>query len=157
MASQPRSGPRARHPSQGLIDRACPDVDPDQVLTHRPEGLHTPVAVDEDPARGLAGLRDRHHRHQLTLLAHSARQSRQVLRVPQTQRRKALNQTVQIDTQDVFHGYYASSTGALCPSSPLFATTAKTTVTIGKHMHFHDVRVHIGNPRPSDRNQPVSP
>jgi hypothetical protein len=75
----------------------------------------------------------------------------------QAQRREARNQGVQVKVQDVLHGPYATSPTALCPSSPLFAIIPKSTLTLGKYMHFHDVRVHLCNPRFRDWNKPVSP
>jgi hypothetical protein len=55
----------------------------------------------------------------------------------QPQWREARNQGMQIDMPDVLHGPYATAPTALCPSSPLFAITSKTTLTSGKHVHFH--------------------
>ena len=74
----------------------------------------------------------------------------------QTQRGEAWNQGVQVNALDVLHGPYATFPTAFCPSSPLFAITTKTTLTIGKNMHFHQVRVHLCNPRGCYRNQSVS-
>jgi hypothetical protein len=142
---------------QRLVDRALPGVDPDQVLTEALQRLAAPVAVDQNPVALFARLGYGHHRHELALSLDGGLQAPEPGGIVQAQRREAWNQGVQVKVQDVLHGPYATRPTALCPSSPLFAIIPKSTLTLGKYMHFHYVRVHLCNLPGHHRNKPVSP